>query len=856
MATETDDSRAIGEREGCVLGCAKVSLEHLCFEHQDVRGTRAVTQGNVRLLMSRFETDKCRRDEPSHWIPAVVTPDQLRVFLDYNRLGQLTQAPADLRLHPDWTVTCLQGRVRKAAGSEWLDTNDRWWVVKFYDATRISNNARRSLREYRDVSQEHTSGEIYRNIRLYQRDGREAEAREWLARWHPHARRDFKQLWRGAKYRLLREALDALLDFDGLWSCHLNLHRLLPMRCPEVSLLEPSEVLLLTDEQEQANYLNYIRDWCNHVVGGTPWALDASTVQRLEGRAPRWSTDDREYVDEVYADGLLFSKVTDSQTKAIIYQRVINTPSSIPSLHTFHEDIKYLEPMAKLVRTLLPRKYRGSIQEGMKRRYQAPADNNFYIQTSASDHRREPSASSYGFWSAYRQVFLAGMRDFYPLVPGFAPLKMYKVPLAMLSQLEAPAVLLDCFIELARSVGFAFPNSRPREILLQPAIYRQPMLREPNIATQHDSRPAARQQREGGRPSLTMDADEEWSLGARCGMTDGMSFFSDREYLYLDNIYTVPRDSPRQCLTSFAVKRDFFLAFFPAFLHPRRTEEQGGPSTAPQSRNATTQGQLPAPPNSGATAGGQEPGVSLPQPPRAGETSAAQPNPNSEATETAARTTTDSNVEMVTPPGDGPSSPQEVEMGDGQQQHTNGRRAGRPNRIQKEIKRRNKWQTVLRRQRAGVVTVQPSSSNAQTTSAATGPSIMQQNSKWCNVQVNGAPGQFVKSLIEQLPSMSVCCLLNLPENIATYISTAHINDFQEVVPIQPGPWFAQVLEGGILSIIPVTEVISILRDKKLVVMGCNGNFHQQALLSDFRGSADVIDIPSFSVYSKSWEFEL
>lgn len=240
------------ERERCFLGCAKVPLTNLRFENSanvlvplNGVGTRYVRRKDIDLLKGRFETDRCRRDEPLHWIPALITPEQLELFLQHSSLSrsQLSNTePVALTLLPDWTITCLQGRVRVAAAMEWLNDDDQWWVVKFYDAVQISNNARRYIQEYRDISQEHLSGEIYRNVRVYQLNGDEGKAREWIARWGPIIQRDFKQFQRrdrGDNYKPLCESLDKLLEYPGLWPTYVNLHRLLPMRLPEVTFIPP-----------------------------------------------------------------------------------------------------------------------------------------------------------------------------------------------------------------------------------------------------------------------------------------------------------------------------------------------------------------------------------------------------------------------------------------------------------------------------------------------------------------------------------------------------------------------------------------------------------------------------------------
>ncbi|EER39190.1 conserved hypothetical protein [Histoplasma capsulatum H143] len=78
-----------------------------------------------------------------------------------------------------------------------------------------------------------------------------------------------------------------------------------------------------------------------------PGILDATTVELLQGRAPTLSTEDVEYINEVFAERLVFADVDDERWENF-RARVLQIEYIIPSLHTFHEDIKYLEPMAKL----------------------------------------------------------------------------------------------------------------------------------------------------------------------------------------------------------------------------------------------------------------------------------------------------------------------------------------------------------------------------------------------------------------------------------------------------------------------------------------------------------------------------
>ncbi|KKZ60150.1 hypothetical protein EMCG_05072 [[Emmonsia] crescens] len=808
-AAEMDDFRIEEEKKRCFLGYAKVPLSNLVFEDEGHQiGTRYVTRKDIDLLLGRFKVDRCRRDEPCHWIDAVVTPDQLQLFLDHSRLSNLSDAePATLNLLPAWKIKCLQGRVRVAAAMECLyDEGDQWWVVRFYDETLISSEAQRYMREYRDVSRELISGEIYHNVRIYQLSGDHARAQEWIARWRPHTQRDFQQLQpregREDFYRPLRVALDGLLEFQGLWSTYVNLHRLLPMRVPE----------------EQANYLdNHIRREWNRITGGRPQIVDAQTVSELEGRSPMSSQRDREYVEAVFADGIAFSSITDPMDRDALCERVMQTPRIIPSLRTFHEDCKYFEPMAKLVRSLLGPKSRGSIQVGMKRRYRPPGDNNFYIQT-LEGHRRERHANNYGFWSAYRQVFLAAMRNFFPLFPRFTPLKMHEVPSHILDRfMDDSTEQWRHFTELATSVGFSLQASGSGQRRM--AVYGpRPRLLDP--ASQNRPAPSGDAGGRPGYPSLTTDAEEEWSFAIRCGMPDGMSFFMDRMYLYFDNIYSIPSNPPQRDLTSFAVKRDFFLAFFPPFIEredPEIPEEDIG-DTASQPQLDDDEAMVDAP---------------------------------------QARATT---------------SNQRLQLGRRRSRPVTAReRRSRPRTVTARG-RRSGPRTVTargRRSRPRTVTTRESSAGAGLASAArleptpvppgsaqddTGADglILQQTANWCAVKINTTVGKFA-GLVARSPGQ-YDCIISLHDQLAFFIRSSRANSFTDVMPAHQPTWFASInMPAGILSSVPIPAVEALLREGKPLIMSTvsRDTFDQQMLHPGFDENTTGIELPYFD--DSAWD---
>jgi Protein of unknown function (DUF3723) len=95
------------------------------------------------------------------------------------------------------------------------------------------------------MSEEHDNalpfddGLIFRTIRYHQTRNDKVEADKWLARLSGESkRRDIVQLQREKRkvFVNLRNALDRLLPFHGLWSAFQigTFHRLLSMKLPEV----------------------------------------------------------------------------------------------------------------------------------------------------------------------------------------------------------------------------------------------------------------------------------------------------------------------------------------------------------------------------------------------------------------------------------------------------------------------------------------------------------------------------------------------------------------------------------------------------------------------------------------------
>lgn len=324
--------------------------------------------------------------------------------------------------------------------------------------------------------------------------------------------------------------------------------------------------------------MNDIHQTWQLLTCSTPHILDAETVKLLEGRCPRLSMADHRYVSEVFENRLAFPMVHDPTLRLKLLDAALGFSTTIQSLKTFLENTKYLKAMTDAVKTILPKSSKGTIRQTLRRFYVAPQGERFQVQCSENSFKEMQRPDHYGFWSAYRQVFLFAMRHFCGLTEarplGFTQASRTRCP--------ERSELCQRFRYLVSTLGFALPAHRGKvpqvksidSIAIRSLVTR---LRPPEsfIYTESDiSECTARvvsilclikpRNVEEEVPAHSCDKFEDWSLQQRCGMTDTDTFFSDRKYLFLENIYSIDQPA-RENLTSFAVKRDTFRFFFTDF---------------------------------------------------------------------------------------------------------------------------------------------------------------------------------------------------------------------------------------------------------------------------------------------------
>ena len=77
--------------------------------------------------------------------------------------------------------------------------------------------------------------------------------------------------------------------------------------------------------------------------------LDVETVESLETLCPGQSSQDRQKIDDLISHGRAFTTVEDGNKRDQIKSRLMSLETRVLSLASFFEDVKFLEPPARLL---------------------------------------------------------------------------------------------------------------------------------------------------------------------------------------------------------------------------------------------------------------------------------------------------------------------------------------------------------------------------------------------------------------------------------------------------------------------------------------------------------------------------
>ncbi|KAJ6201926.1 hypothetical protein J3E72DRAFT_180998 [Bipolaris maydis] len=345
------------------LGRAQIDLRRLQFGVALRNEHREESKKAQNRLLKVFEFEGCRRLDPENFVDALISREcfdtalfrkgiTLEAFKEScSTVDDCVQTPIKLDLNT--SIQCLNGLQRIRAAEAFLDNNDKWWIVNLYEDATFERTLETHLYESYNHEQQYTDGIIFRNIRRYARVHDTENEKKWWARLTATKRKDLAQLLSNQKLSL---AFDALIDYAGLWTpIRLGtLHRFHALKCTK----------------ELKSYLRHIHTvWDSLIPNEHRVHVDSRTVSMLEMLAPSVSTRDAARARQLMLDGCIFPQLEDIHARNEILNRIQSQKCMIPSLRTFFEDQKYLEPCSKILKQLLGVKSKRPIWKEFKANY-------------------------------------------------------------------------------------------------------------------------------------------------------------------------------------------------------------------------------------------------------------------------------------------------------------------------------------------------------------------------------------------------------------------------------------------------------------------------------------------------------
>ncbi|KAL6409091.1 hypothetical protein AUP68_05460 [Ilyonectria robusta] len=375
---------------------------------------RQINPDAVKRLAKYFEKTKCTPEKEDNFIRAIITPDDLRQIVSTLQVSENTLKRTTLQktypLLSGHTIACLDGRHRIRAAIKHKPLS--WWVVKLLcvqgswiefplkialasiDPQIIQDQIEATSRE-----DPYSDAEVYRLVRKYMKNHDKARVEDCLSRLSAPKQVSLKGLLK--RPQLVRD-LDALIKFPGvIGGLQLgNIHKYLALHCDENFSFPLQNILkiweFITDDDPRVNA-----------------AVDVTTVKYLQFRAPITSHGDRMAIDRMFDQGTLLEGIKDLDLRDRIRKRVLSVQVIIPSVETFHENMKYVLMGAKILRKYLMevptcKRNKPTLFESLASKWKSPGTQ--YVEYDYGKFMQTCEAPT--AWHAYTTVFLAALREF------------------------------------------------------------------------------------------------------------------------------------------------------------------------------------------------------------------------------------------------------------------------------------------------------------------------------------------------------------------------------------------------------------------------------------------------------------
>lgn len=270
-------------------------------------------------------------------------------------------------------------------------------------------------------------------------------------------------------------------------------------------------------------------------------------------------------IRELFANHQVFTTISNQSHRDMILEKVLSVRSLIPSLYTFFEDIKYLEPCAKVMRTLYGKNSKQSIYTSYMGSFFEPAQQ--LVEHARLDLRPCLSTSSQVFKQlGYLQLWLFAFRNF-PLLSNTTPRKSpeKEKPVVM----EPSPALWRALGDLSSTLGFKTDHAATlQQSDPTPQVVAQ-MLRQCSSDAEADPQTidqlcrVVQTMNEKARVPLGADftASSALNTAQRCGRPYEDDHYDDQGRMYLPQMFDYPT-TPGPNITSFYRKWNMIRTFF------------------------------------------------------------------------------------------------------------------------------------------------------------------------------------------------------------------------------------------------------------------------------------------------------
>ena len=144
---------------------------------------------------------------------------------------------------------------------------------------------------------------------------------------------------------------------------------------------------------ELTRYLHRTKATWDIIVCDIGACVDVDTVKSLQGLYPFRSIEDRLQVEERINASIILLEIISQPQRTQLLARISSIPYIIPSLHTFLEDTKYLEPCCKILREILPPSSKGTIFQRFRRIHNRQLHIKIQLTELTSEERLEQTST-------------------------------------------------------------------------------------------------------------------------------------------------------------------------------------------------------------------------------------------------------------------------------------------------------------------------------------------------------------------------------------------------------------------------------------------------------------------------------